>query len=291
MAPEGGPEIVTEGITIEPAGGTLRVSTGAVTIDVSRRGPSFLAAAEVAGSALLESTAIVAEDRHGTRYRFQIQRTSIERAAALRAVIRVDGQFVDAAGHSLLDATLRLHFFAGLGTVSADLSITNPRAARHPGGRWDLGDAGSVLIRDLSIAIVPVEYDRAEVWGSLDASDAMGPAGGRFVVRQESSGGPEWQHINHVTRDNVVAARFRGFRATRGEREVTDFSFGGEVVPRPKQKPSERELNTYNYFRRNVAGVQREWWYHRSGCREWFQAERDTTTNEVKRVGLPGTLA
>jgi hypothetical protein len=221
LAPEGGPEIVTEGITIEPAGGTLRVSTGAVTIDVSRRGPSFLAAAEVAGSALLESTAIVAEDRHGTRYRFQIQRTSIERAAALRAVIRVDGQFVDAAGHSLLDATLRLHFFAGLGTVSADLSITNPRAARHPGGRWDLGDAGSVLIRDLSIAIVPVENDRAEVWGSLDASDAMGPAGGRFVVRQESSGGPEWQHINHVTRDNVVAARFRGFRATRGEREVT----------------------------------------------------------------------
>ena len=73
-----------------------------------------------------------------------------------------------------------------------------------------------------------------------------------------------------------------------GEREVTDFSFGGEVVPRPKSKPSERELNAYNYFRRNVAGVQREWWYHRSGCREWFQAERDTTTNEVKRVGLPG---
>ena len=50
-----------------------------------------------------------------------------------------------------------------------------------------------------------------------------------------------------------------------GEREVTDFAYGGEVVPRPAQKPSERELNSYNYFRRNVAGVQREWWYHRSG--------------------------
>jgi heterotetrameric sarcosine oxidase delta subunit len=73
-----------------------------------------------------------------------------------------------------------------------------------------------------------------------------------------------------------------------GEREVTDFSFGGELVPRPKEKPSERELNTYNYFRKNVAGEQREWWYHRSGCREWFQAVRDTTTNEVKWVGMPG---
>ena len=72
-----------------------------------------------------------------------------------------------------------------------------------------------------------------------------------------------------------------------GEREVTDFAFGGEVVPRPRSKPSERDLNAYNYFRRNVAGVQREWWYHRSGCRAWFQAERDTTTNQVLWVGLP----
>ena len=56
------------------------------------------------------------------------------------------------------------------------------------------------------------------------------------------------------------------------------------------ETPSFRELNEYNYFRRNVAGVQREWWYHRSGCRTWFQAERDTRTNEVLRVGLPGEL-
>ena len=72
-----------------------------------------------------------------------------------------------------------------------------------------------------------------------------------------------------------------------GPREVTDFVFGGEVVPRPSSKPSQRELNTYNYFRRNLAGVQREWWYHRSGCRTWFVADRDTTTNQVSWVGLP----
>ena len=73
-----------------------------------------------------------------------------------------------------------------------------------------------------------------------------------------------------------------------GVREVTDFGFGGEVSPRPKSRPSFRELNTYNYFRRNVAGVQREWWYHRSGCRAWFIAERDTRTNEVLMIARPG---
>jgi heterotetrameric sarcosine oxidase delta subunit len=75
-----------------------------------------------------------------------------------------------------------------------------------------------------------------------------------------------------------------------GIREVTDFAFGGEVSARPRGEPSFRELNRYNYFRRNVAGVQREWWYHRSGCRTWFQADRDTRTNLVLRIGLPGEL-
>ena|SRR5215208_3996028 len=67
-----------------------------------------------------------------------------------------------------------------------------------------------------------------------------------------------------------------------GVREVTDFAFGGELNPRPKEAPSLRELGRYNYFRENVAGMQQEWWLHRSGCGEWFVAERDTRTNEVR---------
>ncbi|MBV9535735.1 MAG: sarcosine oxidase subunit delta [Solirubrobacterales bacterium] len=68
---------------------------------------------------------------------------------------------------------------------------------------------------------------------------------------------------------------------------MTDFGFGGEVIRRPRFRPSFRELNSYNYFRVNVAGVQREWWFHRSGCRAWFIAERDTTTNEVLFTARP----
>ena len=73
-----------------------------------------------------------------------------------------------------------------------------------------------------------------------------------------------------------------------GTREVTDFGYGGEISARPSARPSLRQLGEYNYFRRNVAGVQREWWFHRSGCRAWFIAERDTVTNEVLRIELPG---
>ena len=72
-----------------------------------------------------------------------------------------------------------------------------------------------------------------------------------------------------------------------GPRDVNEFAYAGEVTSRPRGAPSQRELASYVYFRRNVAGVQREWWYHRFGCELWFLADRDTRTNEVIRTELP----
>jgi heterotetrameric sarcosine oxidase delta subunit len=37
----------------------------------------------------------------------------------------------------------------------------------------------------------------------------------------------------------------------------------------------------------NTAGVQTEWWFHRSGCRQWLQAVRNTISNEVLESFLP----
>jgi heterotetrameric sarcosine oxidase delta subunit len=73
-----------------------------------------------------------------------------------------------------------------------------------------------------------------------------------------------------------------------GPRDVNEFAYAGETTTRPTGTPSLRDLTDYVYFRRNVKGVQREWWYHRFGCELWFLAERDTATNDVVRVELPG---
>jgi sarcosine oxidase subunit delta len=72
-----------------------------------------------------------------------------------------------------------------------------------------------------------------------------------------------------------------------GPRDVYEFRYQGEVTTRPRGDASLRELTDYVYFRDNVAGVQREWWYHRLGCGLWFLAERDTRTNEVLSTELP----
>jgi sarcosine oxidase subunit delta len=44
-----------------------------------------------------------------------------------------------------------------------------------------------------------------------------------------------------------------------GARPVDEFTCAGEVTVRPKTSPSLRELTSYLYLKRNVAGVQREW--------------------------------
>lgn len=71
-----------------------------------------------------------------------------------------------------------------------------------------------------------------------------------------------------------------------GERNVSEFRFGGEVVKRPPPEDINRVTWTeYLYMRRNAQGVQREWWYHQPcGC--WFWAERHTKTQDVSRTGF-----
>ena len=237
LAPDNADAPASAAVVIEQAGEVLRVNTSAAVFDVPRSGAGFLTAVRAGETSLLQSTAITAEDERGDRYTFVSQRLVIERAGALRLAVRLDGGLVapaSAGGQPWLDASVRLQFFAGLGTVAVDVEVTNPRAARHPGGAWDLGDPGSVLIRALSIDLHPNAQsprvgdpavhadagDAADIWGSLDHGDHMEPAGQRFAVYQDSSGGSHWQHVNHVNRENRVPTVFRGFRAERAGRSI-----------------------------------------------------------------------
>jgi sarcosine oxidase subunit delta len=74
-----------------------------------------------------------------------------------------------------------------------------------------------------------------------------------------------------------------------GERSVYEFRFGGEVRRRPAADADAEAFLQYALYKRNVAGEQLEWWYHRGGCGEWFQATRNTLNNSVKQTTLPQT--
>jgi hypothetical protein len=180
-----------------------------------------------------------------------------------------------------------LHFYAGSATVKTELTVRNPRRARHPGGLWDLGDPASVLLEDLAVRFaLPSGDGPAEVRWTRDRSAPVERCTGEFELYQDSSGGENWQSANHQNRDGRVRNAFRGYRIraaggdthglratpvvtlARGDREVTvavphfweNFPkaiqcAGGELVLRlfPKQYADVHELQggeqkTHTFF-------------------------------------------
>ncbi|MCP4246967.1 MAG: sarcosine oxidase subunit delta [bacterium] len=69
-----------------------------------------------------------------------------------------------------------------------------------------------------------------------------------------------------------------------GPRNADEFSFRGELVPRPGPDPSSESWRAYLYTKENLAGWEREQWFHVSGCRRFLDVERNTITNEIRLV-------
>lgn len=84
-----------------------------------------------------------------------------------------------------------------------------------------------------------------------------------------------------------------------GPRNISEFSYGGDVIEMPDPRTcTSREWARYLFLRENKAGVVREWWCH-TATSYWFIAERDTVTDQIlrtypaselfrERVDLPG---
>jgi len=76
-----------------------------------------------------------------------------------------------------------------------------------------------------------------------------------------------------------------------GEREVTEFSYGGEAhIARPEnpEQLSDEEWGDYVFFRKNPRGIHYERWVHTHGCRRWFNAVRNTVTDQFLGSYEPG---
>ena len=74
-----------------------------------------------------------------------------------------------------------------------------------------------------------------------------------------------------------------------GVRPCSEFSFNGEVRPLADPAASDEEEIARLWLRRNVAGIQRERWFHAAGCRRFVTLSRDTRTNLI--VAQPGEAA
>lgn len=69
-----------------------------------------------------------------------------------------------------------------------------------------------------------------------------------------------------------------------GPRNISEFSYGGEVRDMPDQNScSNEEWADYVFNKDNQIAIVREWWMHTPSS-YWFIVERHTATDEIIRT-------
>jgi hypothetical protein len=188
----------------------LFVDTGTVSFTLSTRASAVLSGATVTGRAVLNGDASVVRvtGADGRPWTVTWRNLDVEHDGRLRSAIVARGDAVE--GASSVTLFLRLEFFANTGAVRVRLSIRNHHRAAHPGGIWELGDAGSVLLGDVSLLLAGAEAASAVEW-SAEPGAQLAPARNVHIY-QESSGGQNWSSTNHVDRSGTVPLRYSGYR-------------------------------------------------------------------------------
>lgn len=76
-----------------------------------------------------------------------------------------------------------------------------------------------------------------------------------------------------------------------GPRPELEFSYGGEAhIARPQDPMAldDEQWTKYLYIRSNPRGVHAERWRHINGCGRFFNAKRNTVTDEILETYLMG---
>lgn len=145
----------------------------------------------------------------------------------------MEGTFLGVPG---LFWRLTLRVYPKVNAIHVKVMLRNTRRARHRGGLWDLGDPGSILLREFGLHIkFNPAMDRL-FWRLATSEDFSVLNGHRPVedraslrsqsseqlmwqVDQASSGGNNWKSFNHVNAQGEVRLPFRGYRVKTPEGE------------------------------------------------------------------------
>ena len=73
-----------------------------------------------------------------------------------------------------------------------------------------------------------------------------------------------------------------------GLRDSREFHYRGSarLIDRPAAQAGEAEFLDYVYLRENPADLNRELWFHETGCRSWIVAERNVSSHEFLSTEL-----
>ena len=202
----------SDSVSVRKTEAGLSVETAAASFTLSKHAPLFFTSVRAHGEPVIEASASALRvvDAAGEACKVAWQEPLVEDSGIMRATVCVHGEVHGPRVH--LHLVARLHFHAGSPVVRLQLTVRNPKPAEHPDGFWELGDGGSVLLKELAVVLVPTWTTPIQrIICSVEPGDPLRVARNRIEVYQESSGGENWASGNHVNRNGVVPLRFSGY--------------------------------------------------------------------------------
>lgn len=208
--------LVTE-LRLEQTAQAVSINTGKATFVIDRT--LFLPFAQVTidGQPILDASRSSFEvvDGDGQRYTHRIRQIVIETKGALRITLKIEGDVAGENNPTFAAFVARLHFYANSAVAKIAYTLHNPNAAQHPGGLWDLGDAGSIYVKDVALSLaLPSEPPVLVAWTTQPEQPLRLATSRTLNIYQDSSGGDQWNSPNHRNRDGKVMHSFRGYRVT-----------------------------------------------------------------------------
>lgn len=217
-------------LQVDASDSEIRVNTGRVRFHFPQRGPGLMSQFRVGetGDEVPADCGIQVTSQSNQRHQFHCEKWRVESSGPVRCTLAGEGTFPGIAG---LRGELRLNCYAGTDLLKIELTIHNFQRAQHKGGLWDLGDVGSILIKDCSLQFrFDERHAVQELHYSLDRGETTRASqSGAWSLYQDSSGGENWQSAVHVNRDGNVPCRFRGYQVTDGAGDT--IAQGFRAVP------------------------------------------------------------
>jgi hypothetical protein len=205
------------------------IMTGRAKFTMSRQWLRPLAQVEVAGRNLLNSHSpgaftVLLRNIKGKEFGFRVERSQFEHCGCSSATLLQQGSFIDRRERILCRGECRLSFWSGTGLVCIETTLWNPKAARHRGGIWDLGDPGSIYFRSLHIPFgISPDTSIDLKLSPYAGAEAITSKGEALSIHQSSSGSPNWQSLAQVDKNNIPTPKFRGYRQNHGGEITAGF--------------------------------------------------------------------
>jgi len=222
------------------------INTGAALFKVSKDKLAPISCVDINDKRVCRKSQIDLFDDEDRRFSPVIKDSKIEYYNKLKIVLFLKGEFSpyykdvkvikkDENKRHRADQPIiffaRLTFWAGLSLVKFDLTIRNPRAAKHPGGLWDLGDPNSYYFKDLSVNFALDEMKEYScLWTDHWNNPLKKEDSESITIYQDSSGGENWNSRNHVNRHNEITTSFCGYKVYNAQGEIKSGKRAEPVV-------------------------------------------------------------